>query len=628
MKNQKEILTKAIISISGTAFFILIASARIFALIGCIIAGCLIFLFTIKEPFIKIEKYLQNPRHYLTSSAVSIVLGAHFFTTWQPSGKLRSLAALTGVDSNCLLFLCAVICVVAAMPFLTVIVACFADMEFQNTAEKKTVNFLQKASYSNKSVKKVFFIICMIYMIGICAILRANYNYIDDMGRVARGYRAWDNFSRILSNILSVFVHAGSYLTDISPLPQMIAIVILAGSGVLMLCIIYDRRQFSVWEMAALILLGLNPYFLQCLSYKYDAPYMALSVMGSIMPLYFRRKKLYTYVCASIVGSLVVCTTYQAATGIFPMLVIVLALRMWNQKEKIEEIGRFCVRSLMSYGAGLILFRAIIMMPVNDYVSSSLPDLKNLAPCFLKNLIKYYTLVKGDFKTVWLLLIFACAIGYVWSIVHKSKQKKYMSFVMALLSVVLMLFCCFGVYPVLETPLFQPRAMYGFGVFVSVMGIMAAEGKGGMPFKLSALMLSWMFFAFAFTYGNSLYVQKEYTNFRMQEVIDDLDDMGILLAGDPVTVQISGTIGQSPVLRNMPQDYEMLNRLVPITFNGTNYWGTYEFYHYYDLANIIEDDSVDLKVHDLPVLKETMYHTIKGEGQQILVELKEGMSVE
>lgn len=74
--------------------------------------------------------------------------------------------------------------------------------------------------------------------------------------------------------------------------------------------------------------------------------------------------------------------------------------------------------------------------------------------------------------------------------------------------------------------------------------------------------------------------------------------------------------------RNMPQDYEMLNRLIPITFQGKQYWGTYEFYHYYNLTNIVKDDSIDLTTYDLPVLKDTMYHTIKGEGQYILVELK------
>lgn len=240
---------------------------------------------------------------------------------------MRSLASLAGVNDKWFLLICTVICAAASIPFVALIVTYFVK---QDTVGQKTGNVLLKANCPNKSVKKIFLAVCVIYTMGMCAIFRANYNYMDDMGRVAWGYQGWNDFSRILSSILSVFIHAGSYLTDISPLPQMIAIVILAASGVLLLRIIYDRSQFSVWELIALVPFGLNPYFLECLSYKYDAPYMALSVMGSILPLCFRRKKWCTYVCASIIGSLVVCTTYQAATGIFPMLVIVLALRMWD----------------------------------------------------------------------------------------------------------------------------------------------------------------------------------------------------------------------------------------------------------------------------------------------------------
>ncbi|MDO4333243.1 MAG: glucosyltransferase domain-containing protein [Eubacteriales bacterium] len=622
MKNRKELLAKILFSISGTIFFALVASARESALIGCIILGFLTFLFITKVPFTEMRRWLKNPMYCMSGFAVSIIFGNHFLATWIFSDKLQPLAKLTGINDRWLLMACTVIFTTLSIPFTATIAAYFTNIEFQDAAGLKVRNLLRKASCPDKSAKKVFAAILLLYALGICAILRADYNYIDDMGRIARGYRGWENFSRILSNILSVFLHAGTYLTDISPLPQLTAIIILALSGVMLLYIIYDRNQFSVWELIALVPLGLNPYFLGCLSYKYDAPYMALSVLGSILPLYFRRKKTYIYVFASALGSLIVCTTYQAATGIFPMIVIALALRMWSQKDKIKTVAEFCIRSLIGYGIGMILFRTIIMVPVDDYVSSALPDWKNLIPCFFKNLMEYFNLVRKDFKTVWLLLIFVLIIGYIWTTVQESKQKKYLSFIMASLSVILMLLLCFGIYPMLETPLFQPRAMYGFGVFVSVMGIIAVEKRACIPFKLPVLVLSWMFFVFAFTYGNSLNVQKEYADFRMKAVIEDLDDMEAFLLGEPVTVQISGTIGQSPVLRNMPQNFEMLNRLVPIAFQGGQYWGTYEFYYYYDLANVLKDDAVDLTAYDLPVLKDTMYHTIKGKGQHILVELK------
>ena len=68
----------------------------------------------------------------------------------------------------------------------------------------------------------VFLILLIIYGIAYFSIFRANFNYIDDMGRVAFGYQNWDNFSRYISNFLSRFIHSSSYLTDISPLTQII----------------------------------------------------------------------------------------------------------------------------------------------------------------------------------------------------------------------------------------------------------------------------------------------------------------------------------------------------------------------------------------------------------------------
>lgn len=98
--------------------------------------------------------------------------------------------------------------------------------------------------------------------------------------------------------------------------------------------------------------------------------------------------------------------------------------------------------------------------------------------------------------------------------------------------------------------------------------------------------------------------------------------MEIFSSNQPVTVQISGTIGQAPVIRNMPQNYQMLNRLVPSTFQGNWAWGEAGFFRYYDLKNVIPNSSIDLTTYNLPVLSEKMYHTIKGQDNYILVELK------
>ncbi len=55
------------------------------------------------------------------------------------------------------------------------------------------------------------------------------------MARVALGFKKWDHFSRYTTTFLSSFMHVGNYLTDISPLTQMVATFELAIAGVIAL---------------------------------------------------------------------------------------------------------------------------------------------------------------------------------------------------------------------------------------------------------------------------------------------------------------------------------------------------------------------------------------------------------
>src|SRR5699024_12770679 len=42
---------------------------------------------------------------------------------------------------------------------------------------------------------------------------------------------------------------------------------------------------------------------------------------------------------------------------------------------------------------------------------------------------------------------------------------------------------------------------------------------------LPAVVIAWMFFVFSFVYGNALDAQKEYANFRLSQVLCDLNHM-------------------------------------------------------------------------------------------------------
>lgn len=117
--------------------------------------------------------------------------------------------------------------------------------------------------------------------------------------------------------------------------------------------------------------------------------------------------------------------------------------------------------------------------------------------------------------------------------------------------------------------------------------------------------------------------QKEYTHFRTHSVLNDLKDVEVMIDNKDTLVQISGTIDYAPIIKNMPQEYEILKRLVPITFNDSSYkFGRMEFDSYYNLKNINWNDDIDLNTYNLPIIKDTMYHTIKGNEDYLLIVLK------
>ena len=104
-----------------------------------------------------------------------------------------------------------------------------------------------------------------IYTLGISAIIRADFLYIDDIGRSVQGYRGWENWSRHVSNFLAIFIHADTRINDISPLTQLIAAFLIAASSVALVYVINDKKITKI-ALAASIPIGLSPYFLQCFS--------------------------------------------------------------------------------------------------------------------------------------------------------------------------------------------------------------------------------------------------------------------------------------------------------------------------------------------------------------------------
>ena len=484
--------------------------------------------------------------------------------------------------------------------------------------------------FDYKKLIKPAVILLIIYLLATYPIIRANFNYIDDFGRVLSGYRGWDDFSRYTNQFLSIIIHTSTYMADISPLPQLIAVIFLVLASIIVLYTFKNGEKYSVFYILAALPIGLCPYFLECLSYKFDAPYMALSIFVSTLPLLFskmdNKKDIFKYCVMSIIGTIIMCTTYQASSGMYPVLVLFLSFKMWKEKDDKSAI-KLIITSGISYIIGLLIFKFFIVTTVSSYVSSTFLDMREVLKGSINNIITYYEYVQNDFRSIWILLIQLIGISFILVNTLESKRNKIISFFISTAVFILALTLAFGLYPALDKPLFAPRAMYGIGMVIALLCLNSTNTtkKYSIIPKFLVLMLSGMFFVFAFVYGNGLSEQKRFTEYRIEQVVDSLNELEVLKDNnEPKTkLNVVGDIGKSPVLSNTINVYPLLERLIPNTFGEKWVWAYFQFYNYFGLnKNYLDAAQEDWSNLRLPVIEETMNYTIRGNKNNILVILK------
>lgn len=495
-------------------------------------------------------------------------------------------------------------------------------IKIKQKVNKILISIFKKINNNKKFILGYGISLLIIYFIAFFPLFRANYNYMDDMIRNIKGTKEWENNSRFTNMILSSVIHADSYLTDISPVTQIIAIIFLVISSLIAIYLLSDDKKFHIFTLFAVIPLGISPYFLECMSYKFDAPYMALSILISVFPLLFYKKKMILYGGCSTVCCIIMCTTYQVSSAIYPMLVLLLSLKMFINKEK--SILKFIAVSIISYLIGIFIFKEFIMIPTGaSYVSNEIFDLNELIPGVVKNYETYFKCVLEDFKVEWIILILILFSSFLINITLKAERKlTVLLFVISCITLTLMLLFSFGLYPALKLPLFRPRAMYGVGILVAFIGIYSVNYRKNLFAQGSAIILGYMFIIFAVTHGNALAQQKRYTDFRVEMLISDLKDFDIMKYNIQKRVKIIGDIGYTKEITNYTKNtgHNLLIKLLNNPFTSGK-MGTYYFLNYFGLGNISLTD-FDYQANELILFEDNIYHTIYYKNNYILIRLK------
>ena len=493
----------------------------------------------------------------------------------------------------------------------------------------------------NENFFKQFLILFLIIFVSYFAIIRADYDFFDDMKRIISGHKSWVGASRYVSEVLSVFLHTNFYLNDISPLSQIIAMMVLAVSAYV-LAYSAIQGKITIIILIASVLFAICPFYIENISYKFDSPYMALAMFFAILPFLFKDDEK-TFASISVISLIFMMTSYQAANSVYIVLAIFFTLKALLNGDDFKSAIRFAVLSIICYAASLIIFRLFIMIPTASTISERNTSLENvkLSGLILSNLNNYLKIVFIQYGNIWtkfFTLILAVIFPFAGGL--KAVQNKrddtgifqgfIQGFFLSILAVVLMILLSFGAYLIIENTLIYHRAFMGFDILISVLALFVLlftkeKSKLRLSSAIITICLCYGFMVQATVAGNLYSKQKKYEEFRYSILLQDLSQ--IINPAEKNKILLDGEIGYATKTHMELKNYHF----VPIDV-VTSPWAKYILQDWnMDLDYLQIEASSDRIARNpefthlketLPVIKDTYYHKICGKDNTYYVLLK------
>lgn len=125
---------------------------------------------------------------------------------------------------------------------------------------------------NKRSILLVFFI----YLVINLAIGIVNFPYLDDVGRQLWGYSKFaEGYSRWGSEILAWVIQGSRHLTDLGLVSSILTAIILTISSSIVVYVLNDKK-LQIIPMIVSTIVGINPWFLQNISFRFDAPFYGI----------------------------------------------------------------------------------------------------------------------------------------------------------------------------------------------------------------------------------------------------------------------------------------------------------------------------------------------------------------
>lgn len=473
---------------------------------------------------------------------------------------------------------------------------------------KRTLKFdylaflsVTRSFFKDKNFLKYFGFMFTLYFIGMFAIIRANIYYIDDNTRAISGdYQFWANSSRYMTVYLSEFLNFGLPLVDFSPLSTIICILILSLASIILVKTI--NNKISYLALISSLFIGINPYFLEALLFKFDHIYMCLGLFMSIFPFLFVKRK-FLFCIISVISLLVMLTTYQSVNFVYLLIVMFLLILRISQKKKFLN---FAILSLFSYFLAIIIFKLFIYKPVKTHVNTETFAIGELFNGVVSNCAKFATKIYSDWNETWFLYIGASLVVLsIIAVILKFKNLK--SLLCFILFLIFGFIFSMGFYLLFVEIRFELRYTATLGVYFAIILIFLSSYANSLK-AYNILKVFSIFLILYCTYGllfisnslgSAMQEQEKYIDFRTNLAMNDL------LKFNDIHLQFVNFNGNiiSPSTQNAKNKFKVITRL--LNNRNTNQLG------YKSLTRTLGRVNGKCKGDKVVKTSENLFHTIK-----------------
>lgn len=437
-------------------------------------------------------------------------------------------------------------------------------------------------------VRAVFARLLGLYALLLYPILHADRPYNDDLKRALLGRASWDSNGRPLATLLMRALQCYNHaMVDIAPLPQIGAIVVLAWTGARL------ARRFtdaSPWLAALLVFpLGAQPFFLENLSYQFDALSMALAVWLAVWPLLLPATRRGSgWGIASLFGALCL---YQPAINVF--LVLALAeLVLTQATDHAASAGlRTLGRRAMQIAVAMVVYELLVGMHISGWVKRQAAPIHSWReiPRIADNVGAFYGFVGGSFNANWwavfgtlatLLALGCVAVGLRHACArapHRSRGQQVLLMALAVAMPGLAMVAALGPMLLLRAPEIQPRVLVGLGALLAsglLVMRMALRTRvwGDRVCVTMASMSALGMWVIASAYGNAMTDQQHYEQHIAGRLANDL---ATLSAAQPIhRLVVAGSAGFSPLAAHVAGEFPLMRRLVPTYLDADDGFAT------------------------------------------------------